>query len=488
MRCLIWAAVSSKPQADPEKDSIDSQIRSARDLIAKNEWHEVHDPIVIPGHSRSRHIFLEDIAQELPQYAQLMRLAREGEIDLVIVRGRDRLARQDSVISTLEAYLSHHNVQVLSLSMPTRVVDPQEFATRKDRSSIWLRSIERAKASDELHELKARHHFGMVARVKRGNHPGNLPLGYRRNPESKKIEVVEEEAALVRQCFYRFLKGDSFNKIAKWLGPLVSDRNPDNRSIGYLIQNEHYVGRVVYGRHGKYGREIVAEGDHPAIIDQDTWAAAQAELKRRRELGKRSPFTRNPLSGLVFCGYCEGRMKVDSGIAQRYRYYICKRPGCIRNSYALNDLEALTAKVLRDWIQDPQLVQNTLEKRLQQARDSVGAESRALETILEQKRRALARWEEDYELGLLERSDFYEKRYRLLEEIVDLEARFSDLQPELDLNAKQRIGALERLQKLTGGDIESRWHDPTHVAEIKALLRRLGLIITIKDREARFSL
>jgi hypothetical protein len=58
MRCLIWAAVSTTPQASDEKDSIHSQIESAREFVQRSDgWHEVHDPLIIPGHCRS-YIFL----------------------------------------------------------------------------------------------------------------------------------------------------------------------------------------------------------------------------------------------------------------------------------------------------------------------------------------------------------------------------------------------------------------------------------------------
>ena len=52
MSCLIWAAVSSKPQVSDEKDSIPSQIEAARELIEHNDHqHEVHEPLIIPAHS-----------------------------------------------------------------------------------------------------------------------------------------------------------------------------------------------------------------------------------------------------------------------------------------------------------------------------------------------------------------------------------------------------------------------------------------------------
>lgn len=127
MRCVIWAAVSSKPQASEEEDSIPSQIDAARELIQRNEgWHEVHDPLVIPGHTRS-YIFLAEAARDMSVYTELLELTRNGEIDLVICRGRDRLGRKDALIAQVEEYLTTYNVQIYSVATPTRVQDPKEF-------------------------------------------------------------------------------------------------------------------------------------------------------------------------------------------------------------------------------------------------------------------------------------------------------------------------------------------------------------------------
>jgi DNA invertase Pin-like site-specific DNA recombinase len=123
MRCLIWAAVSSKSQAEETKESIPSQIQAARELIqSRDGWHEAHEPLIVPGHTR-KYTFLLDACEDMPEYAQLMRLARSGEIDLVICRSRDRLGRTDSLVATLEQYLSDYGCQILSLDMPTRVID-----------------------------------------------------------------------------------------------------------------------------------------------------------------------------------------------------------------------------------------------------------------------------------------------------------------------------------------------------------------------------
>lgn len=217
VRCVIWAAVSSKPQASEEKDSIPSQITAARELIQRNEgWHEVHEPLVIPGHSRS-YIFLAEAARDMSVYTELLELTRSGSIDLVVCRGRDRLGRKDALIAQVEEYLASYDVQVYSMAMPTRIQDPREFAERKDRASIWMRSVERAKALDEVTEPQQRFQMGMRSRIrKRGLHANRIPYGYRLRLEGHGV-IYEPEAEIVRKIFRWFLGGKGLQGHARSL-------------------------------------------------------------------------------------------------------------------------------------------------------------------------------------------------------------------------------------------------------------------------------
>lgn len=91
LRCVVFAAVSSKPQATDDKDSIPNQIERARALIERRGWVEVRDPLVVPGHTRSIS-WLHEARDEMPAFAELMDLAQSGEVDLVVVRDYDRLS------------------------------------------------------------------------------------------------------------------------------------------------------------------------------------------------------------------------------------------------------------------------------------------------------------------------------------------------------------------------------------------------------------
>jgi DNA invertase Pin-like site-specific DNA recombinase len=141
LRALIWAAVSSKPQA--EKDSLSEQLADGRAYADRVGWTVVGD-LSVPGHTR-----------DMPAYADLQRLAGERAFDVLICRGRDRLGRTDALITQVEAIVERAGAQVLSLAMPAPIGVPA------DRGSLYVAAIERAGAQAEVVELVRRHRSGM---------------------------------------------------------------------------------------------------------------------------------------------------------------------------------------------------------------------------------------------------------------------------------------------------------------------------------------
>ena len=479
MRCLLWAAVSSKPQADETKDSIPTQISAGRELIEQNEgWHEVRDPLVIPGHSRN-YIFLADAAVDMPPYSSLMTLAREGQIDLLICRGRDRLGRTDALVAQLEEYLASYNVQILSMSMPTRVQEPKDFSNHRDRAGLWMRSIERAKAQDEIMELRARHDRGMTREVKSGRHVGKTPYGYRKNGQVP--EVYEPEAAVVRLIYRWYLEGESMSEIVRRLPLYASERHPTwVTPVRYILRNPFYAGFTAWKRHGKHKRKprsewILADGHHEALVSVDDWERTQREMGARKGQGPRAPYTVYALSGLVHCGLCGGLMKIArSGDA---RYYACLRHDA-RVSMRLEIVEGHVAAWLQYRLERPEMVRYEIKENPNQ-------EIEQLRKALDRHRSALERWRRDYEDGLLSRSEFYTHKLRL-EEVSEVTATRLQEKEKATVDPERLKEDWKNLAAVD--DILAAWHDPDRVAQMKALLRSLGIHITITGREITLAL
>ena len=106
---------------------------------------------------------------------------------------------------------------------------------------------------------------------------GHTPYGYR--TENGKAVIDEEKAQQIRNLFRNYLDGMALAKAAHEAGIETW-----HGSAQRLLENKHYLGDDYY----------------PAIIDQQTYARAQAErLRRAQVLGrtnrkKQPPDTRKP--------------------------------------------------------------------------------------------------------------------------------------------------------------------------------------------------
>lgn len=109
---------------------------------------------------------------------------------------------------------------------------------------------------------------------------GHTPFGYR--IINGRAAICREEAAQIRQIYMHYLGGLSLRKIPEEVGLAMK-----HASIKRLLQNKHYLGDDFY----------------PAIIDRETFDAAETERKRRasalgrddlpkKEICSRAPLTR----------------------------------------------------------------------------------------------------------------------------------------------------------------------------------------------------
>jgi hypothetical protein len=179
--------------------------------------------------------------------------------------------------------------------------------------------------------IARRTHSALEIRAVSGRATGGKCYGY-----STSGEVIEGEATIVREVFARAAAGEPLKRIASDLNVrgvpapganwARKKRRRDGRwlvsAVHSLLQNERYVGRVVWNRRewvrdpdsGKRRPElrpesewVVTEG--PSIIDPTTWERVRS-LATARALhgGKRGGGPRYPLSGILVCGVCGAKL------------------------------------------------------------------------------------------------------------------------------------------------------------------------------------
>ena len=169
-------------------------------------------------------------------------------------------------------------------------------------------------------------------------------LGYAKSVDGTP-EIVETEATVVRQIYTRFLGGQTYREIAACLteqGILTPGKKEkwSVSTIQSILQNEKYAGNAILQK--KYTVDFLSkktkvnegevpqyfvENSHPAIIPPETYEVVQAEVRRRKALGKQlsgsGMFTCKIVCG--DCGSFYGSKVWDSNNQYRREVWQCNR-------------------------------------------------------------------------------------------------------------------------------------------------------------------
>ena len=204
------------------------------------------------------------------------------------------------------------------------------------------------------------------SKAMRGYGLGKTPYGYSIGTEGR-LEVVPAEAQVVETIYQMYSGGMGLRIIARHLNDASIPTRRGSRwsvvTVRDVLRNRTYTG--TYARFG-----VRVPGSHQAIISADTFR----QVQHKREAGRTGqPASREKvfaLSGLAYCGYCQGRMigvsrtqswsrKRDGGHTRaQYRYYRCgsrvNQSICSYHTWRAKDLEERVLEELRQRLLLPQ--------------------------------------------------------------------------------------------------------------------------------------
>ncbi|MEU9921410.1 recombinase family protein [Streptomyces griseoluteus] len=123
-------------------------------------------------------------------------------------------------------------------------------------------------------------------------------------------ELVEDEAAEVKDCFHALLAGATLSGMAAHLnerGILNRNGKPWSRNaVRGVLLNGRYAGLRQY-----WGE--LYPGKWPVIVDEATWREAKHLLEDESRATSPGPGRRWLLSGIAWCGICDDGTTVTSG-------------------------------------------------------------------------------------------------------------------------------------------------------------------------------
>lgn len=145
-------------------------------------------------------------------------------------------------------------------------------------------------------------------------------FGYRISKDG--IEIDEETAPVVREMFSRVIAGESFGAISKdlnsrgiagalggrWCAQRIRETVGNEKYTGNAMLQKHYRNNHLEKKKCRNTGELpkfYAEGTHPAIIDKETFDAAQTVLQQMREVTKGRPLPqKSEFTGKIYCPFC----------------------------------------------------------------------------------------------------------------------------------------------------------------------------------------
>lgn len=340
MRVAIYARVST--EAQEARGTIGSQMEALRERVA-TEGQELVAEFCDDGYSGAR--------LDRPGLDGLRDAAEAGLVEAVWCLSPDRLARAYAYQVVVLDELERLGVRVFFVDTPP-LDDPQARLLTQVQGVIS--EYERAKIAERYRRGKLyRSRAGEVISWK-------APYGYRRVARSPDrpahLQVFEPEAAVVRRIFDDYVAGGhSIREITRRLNA-DAVATPTGKpvwgtsTVGRLLRNEAYVGRVYYNRTestpttSRTGRRSTLQRQRPreewiaiavpSIVAEEAFEAAQATS---RDNSKWSPRRVNDeawlLRSLIVCGSCGVRTNCHRMQARNgafHRYYSCRNHDSLR--------------------------------------------------------------------------------------------------------------------------------------------------------------
>ncbi|MDO8684406.1 MAG: recombinase family protein [Armatimonadota bacterium] len=452
----LYARVSSERQK--EEGTIASQTAllleyaQAHDLTVPPEW--IFEDEGYSGAMLAR-----------PGLERLRDLAAEGQIQVLLIYGPDRLSRKYAYQVLLLEEFSRHGVETIFLKSAAAET-PEERLLLQFQGMI---------AEYERAQIAERSRRGKRYRAKAGcvNVLSGAPYGYRYVKKSEHsqayYEIAEVQSEVVRRIFGWYTRELwSLGAIARQLNEeQIKTRSGqglwERSTVWGMLRNPAYQGRACFGKteacarqkitrplrqKGGYSRRSSSSQEKersqwiemavPALVSPETFALAQERLAQNKRLSLRNTQEPTLLQGLLVCEQCGYALYRTSTRTPRrqIKYYRClgsdryrhlRGPVCSCRPLPGDYLDELVWQEILRLLRTPQLIQAELEQRRTESLNSSPVQQRQ-----EQLQRELTRLSQQMDKLL----DAYQEG---LVTLADLRKR----SPEL----KKKIGALEKEQQ-----------------------------------------
>lgn len=287
-----------------------------------------------------------------PGFQNMLDEIEAGRVGVVIVKDLSRFGRNSAMTGMyINITFAKHEVRFIAINDNFDTIDPNSVDNDFAGIKNWFNEFYARDTSRKIRAVNK-------AKGERGEPlTTNIPYGYRKDPDTPKGWLVDDEAAqVVKRIFTLCMEGRGPMQIAKALTeekvfnptaykhqqgrktPNKESANPfhwSTNTVVNILERREYTGCTVNfktytnsiwdkkQRDNPEEKQAVFYNTHPAIIESEVFDKVQEirqQRHRRTKTGKSSMF-----SGLVYCADCGAKMRycTTNYFEKRQDHFVC---------------------------------------------------------------------------------------------------------------------------------------------------------------------
>lgn len=345
----------------------------------------------------------------------LLKEAKKGNVDLILVKSISRLGRNTLDILTIVRELREIGVEIKFEKENLSSLD-----TRTDMVLTFHSSIAQEEAKNISDNVK----WGIRKRMRDGNWkvPTEKFLGYTKDENGNMI-IDEAQADIVRAIFNLYLANKSIKEIIAYLegNHYLTGSGKEKwsrQNIMQILQNEKYKGDLILqktvvidylshesrsNKDGKYADMWLVRNHHPAIISREAFDLVQTIIEYKKNDRFLRPNIGGPLSTKLYCGLCgrplfyqsrcDGKNMFSCNVSRRN----LQRNKCELSPIQEEDINTICVQAMKAYYSNDSLSSNLLgcltflgeashkQEELNKVKEEISATENRLKAIIEEK-------------------------------------------------------------------------------------------------------
>lgn len=464
LRVAAYARVST--DHEEQESSYEAQVEHFTKYIEGHEDWEMAGIFADPGIS-GKNI-------KRPEFQRMMTECENGRIDKIITKSVSRFAR-----NTLDCVQSVRKLKEKGIG----VYFEKENLDTMQESSEFVLTIMASLAEEESRSISNNIRWSIKKKFENGQVMMCTAsfLGYTMD-ENGILQIVPEQAVIVKRIYGEFLDGYSLSEIANGLmrdGVLspMGKTTWHPTTIKSILQNEKYKGdchlQKTYLPDFLSPRRIRNEGQadsyyvedsHAGIISKEMFEMVQQEFKNRNELrsshqtGRGKYSGKYAFSGMITCGECGETYRRHQQYNKYKTYYIwvCKRhentgkQNCSAKPLKEDSIKKAFVRALNGLLKERDKIHDRLTNTIVgEITDDCGRDTKEIDESIQKAQDQIVQALRQYQLGQIG-SEEYERTTKELKMEIDAlnlkKAEIFDEQSKVQL-AEYRIDAVKRLMQ-----------------------------------------